>query len=173
MKKYLLVLFLVLNGLSSNAQIYKSIKYYDKFDDEINLVQRKTLITKTDTSTFVIEEKGKEPVEYFILNEVPDGRKGSKDEPVNLVASVYGYEESWCVVRKDMVNDYLEASRAYRQESSKTNMEKLQHFWLFIVHRTITTQYSGTYLDEIFWIQDDLSDGKLGKDINRIIYLKQ
>ena len=139
MKKCLLVLFLVLTGLSSNAQVYKSIKYYDKFDDEINLVQRKTLITKTDSSTFVIEEKGKEPVEYFI----------------------------------HMVNDYFEASRAYSQESTKTNLDKLQHFWLFIVHRTITTQYTGAYLDELFWIQDELSDGKLGKDINRIIYLKQ
>ena len=31
---------------------------------------------------------------------------------------------------------------------------------------------TGTYLDEIFWIQDELSDGKLGKDVNRIIYQK-
>lgn len=173
MKKYLLTLFLVLIGLSSNAQIFKSIKYYDKFDDEIKLDQRKTLITKTDSSTFVIEEKGKQPVEYYILNVVQEGTKGSKDEPVNLVASVYGYEESWCVVRSDMLKDYLEASRAYSLDSSKSNMDKMMHFWLFVVHRTITTQYTGTYLDEIFWVQDELSDGKLGKDINRIIYLKQ
>ncbi|WP_155808462.1 hypothetical protein [Xylanibacter brevis] len=173
MKKYLLAFILVLAGLSSNAQIYKSIQYYDKFDDEIKLEHRKTLISKTDSSTFVIEEKGKKPVEYYILNSVADGTRGSKDEPVNLVASVYGYEESWCVVRSDMLNDYLEAARAYSLDSSKEKMDKLMHFWLYIVHRTITTQYTGTYLDELFWIQDDLSDGKLGKDINRIIYLKQ
>ena len=172
MKKYLLTLFMLLVGLSCNAQIYKSIKYYDKFDDEIKFEQRKTLISKTDSSTFVIEEKGKKPVEYYILNAVADGTKGSKDEPVNLVASVYGYEETWCVVRSDMLNDYLEATRAYSLDSSKTNMDKIMHFWLFIVHRTITTQYSGTYLDELLWVQDELSDGKLGKDINRIIYSK-
>lgn len=171
MKKYLISLFFALIGISSNAQIYKSIKYYDKFDDEIKLEHRKTLITKTDSSTFVVEEKGKKPVEYYILNPVPDGKKGSKDEPVNLVGSVYGYEESWCVVREDMLNDYLDASRAFSLESSKSNMDKLQQYWLFIIHRTITTQYTGSYLDEIFWIQDDLSDGKLGKNINRIIYL--
>ena len=170
MKKFLFTLFLVLMGLPSNAQIFKSITYYDKFDDEIKVDQRKTLITKTDSSTFVIEEKGKRPVEYYILNVVKDGTRGSKDNPVNLVADVYGYEESWCVVRSDMLNDYLEASRTYSLESSKSNMDKLMQFWLFIVHRTITTQFSGTYLNEYFWVQDELSDGKLGKEINRIIY---
>lgn len=173
MKKNLFTFLFALIGLSSNAQIYKSIKYYDKFDDEIKVEQRKTLITKTDSSTFVVEEKGKKAVEYYILNVVSEATKGSKDEPVNLIASVYGYEECWCVVRSDMLNDYLEASRAYSIDSSKSNMDKLQHYWLFVVHRTITTQYTGTYLDELFWIQDELSDGKLGKDINRIIYLKQ
>ena len=173
MKKYLISLFFALIGISSNAQIYKSIKYYDKFDDEIKLEHRKTLITKTDSSTFVVEEKGKKPVEYYILNPVPDGKIGSKDEPANLVADIYGYEESWCVVRDDMLNDYLAASRAFSLDSSKSNMDKLQNYWLFIIHRTITTQYTGSYLDDIFWIKDELSDGKLGKDINRIIYLRQ
>ena len=51
-------------------------------------------------------------------------------------------------------------------------MKLIAPLWLFIVHRTITTQYTGTYLDEIFWVKDEDSDGKLGKDINRIIYLK-
>ena len=170
MKKYLISFLFALIGLSSNAQIFRSVRYYDKFDDEIKLEQRKTLITQTDSSTFVIEEKGKEPVEYYILNPVPNGKIGSKDEPANLVASVYGYEESWCVVREDMLNDYLEASRAYSLDSSKSNMDKLQHYWLFIVHRTITTQYTGSYLYEMLWISDELSDGKLGKNINRIIY---
>lgn len=52
MKKHLFTLIFVLASLSCNAQIYKSIKYYDKFDDEIKTEQRKTLITKTD-STFI------------------------------------------------------------------------------------------------------------------------
>lgn len=172
MKKILFTIVLAFTGIVCNAQLFKSIKYYDKFDDEVKLEQRKTLINKTDSSTFVIEEKGKLPVEYYIINPVKDGTRGSKDEPVNLVANVYGYEETWCVVRSDMLNDYLVAQRNYYEDSSKANMEKVMHFWLFLVHRTITTQYTGTYLDELFWVQDELSDGKLGKDVNRIIYQK-
>ena len=171
MKKYLITLFFTLIGLSSSAQIYKSIKYYDKFDDEVKKEQRKTLITKTD-STFIVEEKGKTPVIYYILNLVPGGNKGSKEDPVNLVDNIYGYEESWCVVRKDMYEKYLDVHYNYFLDSSQANMDKLQHFWLFIVHRTITSQYTGDYLDELFWIQDELNDGKLGIDIHRIIYMR-
>lgn len=171
MKKYLFTLFISLIGLSSSAQIYKSIKYFDKFDDVVKTDHRKTLITKTD-STFIVEEKGKNPIVYYILNVVFDGTKGSKDEIVNLINNVYGYQETWCVVRYDMLEKYREARYNYYVDDSKENMEKLQKFWLFIVHRTITTQYAGTFLDELFWIQDELSDGKLGKDVNRIIYMR-
>ena len=171
MKKYLFTLFLTLIGLSGYSQIYKSIKHYDKFDDVVKSEQRKTLITKTD-SAFIVEEKGKAPVVYYILNSVIGGTRGSKDDIVNLINNIYGYEETWCVVRNDMLKAYQEAQFNYILDPSKENMEKIQPFWLFIVHRTITTQYTGTYLDELFWIQDELSDGKLGKDINRIIYLK-
>lgn len=171
MKKHLFTLIFVLASLSCNAQIYKSIKYLDKFDDVIKTIQRKTLITKTD-STFIVEEKGKEPVVYYKLNVMPEGTKGSKDEVVNLINNVYGYQESWCVVRYDLLEKYREARHNYYLEDSNENIEKLQKFWLFIVHRTITTQFTGTYLDEMFWVQDELSDGKLGKDVNRIIYLR-
>ena len=171
MKKQLFTLIFVFAGLYCNAQIYKSIKYYDKFDDVLKTEQRKTLITKTD-STFIVEEKGKNPVVYYILNAVSQGTKGSKDEIVNLIDNVYGYEETWCVVRNDMMEKYREAQYNYYLDDSRTNLEKLQTYWLFIVHRTITTQFSGSFLDEIFWVQDELSDGKLGKDVNRIIYLR-
>ncbi len=174
MKKFLLTMVFALTGIVCNAQLlYKSIKYYDKFDDEVKVEQRKTLITKTDSSTFVIEEKGKRPVEYYILNAVQDGTRGSREEPINLVADVYGYEETWCVVRSDMLNDYLKASNDYYQDPLEGKLDKLQHYWLFLVHRTITTQYTADYLDELFWVQDELSDGKLGKDVNRIIYQKK
>lgn len=106
------------------------------------------------------------------MNAVKEGTRGSKDEPVNLVTNLYGYEETWCVVRADMLDDYWEARHNYNVEPSTSNMNKIQHFWLFAVHRTITTQYSATYLDDIFWIQDELSDGKLGNNVNRIIYQK-
>ena len=172
MKKYLFTLFLSLIGLLSNAQIYTDIKYLDKFDDEVKYEKRKTLITQTD-STFIVEEKGKSPAVYYILNPVKEATMGSKDDVVNLINNVYGYQETWCVVRHDMREKYNEAQYNFYLDPSETNMDKIQPFWLFIVHRTITTQYTGTYLDEIFWIQDELSDGKLGKDINRIIYSKK
>lgn len=156
-------------GTFCNAQLYKSIKYYDKFDDVVKTEQRKTLITKTD-STFVIEEKGKQPVVYYILNIVKEGTRGTKDEVVNLVANVYGYEETWCVVRYDKLKEYREAYNSWINDLSKDTKDTLGSYWLFMVHRTITTQYTGTFLEEIFWIQDDLSDGKLGKNVNRIIY---
>lgn len=173
MKKISISLVFALYSIACNAQLFKTVKYYDKFDDAVKVEQIKTLITQTDSSTFVIEEKGKQPVEYYILNKVQEGTRGSKDEPVNLVADIYGYEETWCVVRADMYEDYLEAQRNFYLDSSDSNMNKLQHFWLFAVHRTITTQYTSTYLNELFWIQDENSDGKLGKNINRIIYNKE
>lgn len=171
MKKYLFTLVFLFAGLTCNAQIYKSIKYYDKFDDVVKKEQRKTLITKTD-STFIVEEKGMNPVVYYILNTVKEGTRGSKDEIVNLVNNVYGYEETWCVVRSDMIEKYREVYNDFFLDESKVNIEKLYPYWLFIVHRTITTQYTGSFLDEMFWVQDELHDGKLGKDVNRIIYLR-
>ena len=171
MKKTILSLVFALTCLVCNAQLYKSIVYYDKFDDVVKTEQRKTLVQKTDT-TFVIEEKGKQPVVYFILNAVEQGTRGSKDEPVNLVANVYGYQETWCVVRYDKLKEYLDAYYNYILDSSEANQRKVGSYWLFIVHRTITTQFSASYLDEPFWIQDEDSDGKLGKDVNRIIYKK-
>lgn len=170
MKKYVFSFIFVLVGLSCNAQIYKSIKYYDKFDDVIKSEQRKTLVTMTD-STFIVEEKGKDPVVYQIMDTVSEGTKGSKDEIVNLVNDVYGYQEAWLVLRSDMKEGYHEALANCVIDDTKTNREKVASFLLFIVHRTITTQYTGRFLNEYFWIKDELSDGKLGKDINRIIYI--
>jgi hypothetical protein len=169
MKKYLILFVFLLVGLTCNARIYNSIIYYDKFDDEVKSEKRKTLVIQTD-STFVVEEKGKSPVTYVILNPVSDETKGSKDEIVNLFDNVYGYEETWCVVRSDMFEKYDETYLNCFLNNSKENWDKLKPFFLFIVHRTITTQITGTFLKDIFWIQDDLSNGKLGKNVNRIIY---
>ena len=172
MKKHLFIFLFACIGIACNAQIYTTIKYYDKFDDEVKTERHKTLITRTD-STFIVEEKGRKPVVYYILNPVKEGTKGSKEEIVNLINNVYGYEETWCVVRSDMMPKYREAMEKLFVDYSEDKIMKLiAPLWLFIVHRTITTQYTGTYLDEIFWVKDEDSDGKLGKDINRIIYLK-
>lgn len=169
MKKLFFTLLFGMMALFCNAQIYTAIKYLDKFDDELKSEQHKTLITKTDT-TFVIEEKGKHPVTYYILNVLEEGNHGSKDEIVNLVGNVYGYEETWCVVQYDKLGYYREVFNNCRLDPTEENMKKLLQPCLFLVHRTITTQYTATYLNDMYWLQDDLCDDKLGKNIKRIIY---
>lgn len=169
MRKLILALCLGFVCIAGNAQIYTQVTYYDKFDDALITEQRKTLITKTD-STFVIEEKGKNPVVYYILNMVPAGTEGSKDEVVNLVSDVYGYQTTWCIVRSDLYKDYLEAYSKWILDPSDENMKVVQPFWLFAIHRTITTQYTASYITEYFWIQDEYNSDILGKNVNRIVY---
>ncbi len=167
MKKFFLTLLFGLIGFTCNAQIFTKVKYLDKFDDALKIENRKTLITKTD-STFVIEEKGKQPVVYYILNELQS--QGSKDNIVNLVGDVYGYEKTWCLVRYDLLEKYLDVRYIFSLDPSEENQKKCSQFWIFAVHRTITTQYTGRYETEYFWLQNELNDDKLGKDVSRIIY---
>ena len=49
--------------------------------------------------------------------------------------------------------------------------QKLGKYYLFIVHRVVTTQYTHEYKSEYFWVKDEINT-KLGKDINRIVYMK-
>ena len=121
-------------------------------------------------STFVIEEKGKQPIIYRILNVVDAGTCGSKDNIVNLVDDVYGYETSWCLVKEDMIGKYSEAYFNYVVTPSNDNMNILKSFWIFAVNRVITTQYTGSFLGECFWLKDELNNDRLGKNINRIVY---
>ena len=167
MRKLFIVLASILVSSFVNAQIFNTVSYFDKFDDVLKTEQRKTLVEKTD-STFVIEEKGKRPTTYYILNVVETS--GSKDNIVNLVDNVYGYETSWCVVKDDLMDKYSEAYLNYFLDPSKENMSILQSFWIFAVNRIVTSQYSGIYLHEYFWLSDELNTDKLGKNINRIVY---
>lgn len=157
---------------SAQSLLFNEINYYDKFDDVLKKETRKTLITKND-STFVIEEKGKEPVKYYILNIIGTNCMGSKDNIVNLVGNVYGYQQTWCLVRYDMLTKYNESYNNYVNVSSEENMNELSKFWIFATHRTITTQYTGTYKTEYFWLSDESNDDKLGKGVNRIVYSKE
>ena len=168
MKKLLTLLFSLV-ALASYSQIFKTIEYYDKFDDSLKKEVRKTLITKTD-STFVIEEKGKAPVVYYILNDIPDENDGSKDNIVNLIGDVYGYQKSWCIVLPNEIEDYRKAFRDYVLERTDENKDKMKKYWLFATHRTVTTRYAGKYITEFFWISDELNRDKLGKGVSRIIY---
>ena len=174
MRKLITILAFSCIALMCSAQslIFSEISYYDKFDDILKKETRKTLITKND-STFVIEEKGKEPVKYYILNVVEEGCLGSKDSIVNLVGNnVFGFQKTWCLVRYDMLVKYWESYINYVYDSSDENRIAVSRFWIFATHRTITTQYTGTYQNEYFWLMDVLNDDKLGIDVERIVYSK-
>lgn len=185
MKRFLTILILSFITLFANAQVYTSIKYLDKFDDEVKVENIKTIVEKTD-STFIVETKGKDPVTYYILNVLE--YTGNKDNIVNLVANVYGYQTCWCVVRSDMAEDYGETyynvlisclkirnseelTDSEKEKLQKLELSKLEKYYLFITHRVIVSQYSHTYETEYFWVQDE-TNTRLGKDINRIIYIK-
>ena len=172
MKRVFIFFVLCFSALSVIAQVYNSIVIYDKFDDVIKSETRKTLITRTD-STFIIEEKGKQPTVYFILTDAPYNTFGDKDNIVNLGGDVYGYQVSWCVIKnEDKEVFFNEMKNALDGELPK---EQLQKYFLFAVHRFISKLRSSFYYEsELFWIENETpEDNKLGKDVNRIIYVKQ
>lgn len=189
MKKFLIITFSLFLGfqLFGQSSIYTEIKYLDKFDDEVKIENVKTIVEKTD-STFVFETKGRNRVTYYILNVLEANCAGDKDNIVNLVANVYGYQTCWCVIRSDMMEDYAEThvnaltnclkirndeklTDDEKEKLQKSELSKLGKYYLFIIHRVIVSQYSHTYKSEYFWIQDEMNT-KLGKDINRIVYIK-
>ena len=159
MRKLLLVLWLCFVTLLSNAQIYTSIKYLDKFDDEVKVENVKTIVEKTDSS-FIVETKGKEAVEYIIFMNNFFNSAGSDDTTINLFDNVYGYQESWFVMTRDDFNTWIDAGNLPAEQ-----------FLLLIVHRVIKTQYTHDFKNELFWIQDS-NHTHLGKNVDRIIYIR-
>ena len=89
MKKFLILILTTLVFAVADAQIFTQKTIRDKFDDVVSKREIKTLITKNDTA-IIIEEKGKEPVTFKILNENESMSMGSKDNIVQLVGNVYG-----------------------------------------------------------------------------------
>lgn len=189
MKRFLILILGLVLGVQAFGQngVYSEVLYLDKFDDVAKDENIKTLVEKTD-STFIIETKGGKQDVYYILNLLPAGCYGDKDNIVNLTGNVYGYQTCWAVVRGDMIDEYrtaheyvfwksleieandeLDVEEKLQQQSNE--FSKLEKYYLFIIHRVITTQYSHTYQGEYLWVQDD-TNTKLGKDINRIIYKK-
>ena len=156
MKKITFTILFGLIALISNAQIYNTIKYYDKFDDVIKTEKVKTLITETD-STWIFETKGRTPKVYYYLNYwfnylgIDDVYIGNKNKPENLVNNVYGCERRF-VVSDVPVNKLLEIGK----ENSINHM-------FILVHRVISRyEYVFEYDTEYHWIQKN--------DGSRIIY---
>lgn len=171
MKRFLTILILSFITLFANAQIYTSVKYLDKFDDVVKEQTIKTIVQKTD-STFIVETKGKELVEYIIVMNNFFNSAGSEDETVNLFDNIYGYQESWIVMTRDEHNKWLDSYEKWKDSNLNDEyLPQTSQFVLTIVHRVIKTQYTHEYKSELFWIQDD-NHTHLGKDIDRIIYIK-
>ena len=172
MKKVFAIIVLCCCALSMDAQVFlsNSIKYYDKFDDEIKIESRKTLVYKTD-STFIFEEKGKEPKVFYILNKSFAASVGDKDNIVNLVNNVYGYQNAWCVIKNEDKDKYFKEKKEVFK-SGTYNYDGLAKYWLFVVNRVISrSQFSFYFENEFYWIENDTpEDNKLGNNINRIIY---
>ena len=111
MKKVLFICTLILLSVIVNAQERHSNSTYhfettkvfsvkmiqDKFDDVLSSEEIKTLVTITD-STVIIEEKEKEIKRYLRFDEI--FTTGNKDNIVNLVADVYGYEYTFLCVNQ-------------------------------------------------------------------------
>ncbi len=148
---------MTLVSVVTNAQIFTHKMILDKFDDVVSQCAIKTIIEKNDTS-FIIEEKGKKPTVYIIQNYADYQSMGSKDNIVNLVGNVYGYQECWFVIsEKDMIH----YGQAYKSAAMEKDMDKrwsiiekmTKDYGYYIVHRVVTTQYTPHILNEYCWVE--------------------
>ena len=184
MKKLVLFSLMFITSLACSAQgIYTSIMKYDKFDDVVWKKEKKTLITKTDT-TFIIETKGQTPEEYYYVDTyLLAYHTGSKDSIVNLVQDVWGYEDRYTVFTKKDKNDFLQAALEEMKEApdSLVSSENYEFTLSMLIYRqmlesidklpsinirtTSRYQYHFEYKNDYFWVEFP--------DKSRIIYIKQ
>ena len=170
MKKFLILILTVLVTVVADAQIFTHKMIKDKFDDVVSEREIKTFVIKNDTA-FIIEEKGNEPVTFKILSELEF--KGSKDNIVQLVGNVYGYEECWCVILEKDVKDYFLGISALSNEEDDSKRHDLisklvEKYCNFITHRVVTDKYGLQFLSEYYWIVKPSFNG----DNERTIYSK-
>ena len=170
MKKFLILILTTLVFAVADAQIFTQKEIRDKFDDVVSKREIKTLITKNDTA-IIIEEKGKKSVTFKILNEI--GFNGNKDNIVQVVGNVYGYEECWCVILEKDVKDYFLDISALSDEEDDSKRHDLisklvEKYCNFITHRVVTTKYGTELLGEYYWIVKASFNG----DTERTIYSK-
>lgn len=113
----------------------------------------------------MIEEKGSKPETYIIVNYADYNSLGSKDNIVNLVDNVYGYQECWCVIRDKDFDKYMEAHLAcFNEPDEEKRMDMItkmvNDFSYYITHRVVTTQFSHDYVSEYIWIQKGDNNGR-------------
>lgn len=114
MKKILFTFLFSLVAIISNAQIYNTINYVDKFDDIIRKETIKTRITIheldsvdwfgiEDLSVIEIETKGNEPIKYFSIIKTSFGDEENIKE---ITDGVFGYQTRYfCVNLKTIENN--------------------------------------------------------------------
>lgn len=176
MKKILFTLLISIATLTGNAQIYSTIKHLDKFDDVIKTENVKTRITiheldssewfgVSDLSIIEIETKGKEPIKYFSIGKTSFGDEENIKE---ITDGVYGYQTHYFCVRLKQIITLEKYTELLSLKIHFLNVlldkEELNEGEFIMVDRTVTTQYSKTFLDRLFWIKYN--------DDSRTIYLK-
>lgn len=172
MKKLIAITFVLMCTLTVSAQtIYSSIEKYDKFDDVVWTKKIKTIISKSYSTI-----KGQKPTEYEYLNEpLFETQTGSREDLVNLVNDVYGYESTYCLFPKGTIEKTYETIKSEIPDSLATEemidaKVKLKLMVLMddmptITFRTVSySQYSFEYETELAWIRF--------KDGSRVIYRK-
>ncbi len=167
MKKFLILILTALVTVVADAQIFTQKLIRDKFDDVVSGCEIKTLIEKNDTA-IIIEEKGNKPVTYVIDKYT---NKGSKDNIVQLVGNVYGYEEYWCVILEKDFKDYLLniSALSNEEDDSKRNdlrSKLIEKYCNYITHRVVTDKYGFQFLSEHYCIFNENDK----KTIYSIIY---
>ena len=175
MKKILFTLFLLCSSLMSYGQsIFNTIKHLDKFDDVTKTEKVKTLVDGDPNDlSFIVETKGKAKKTYYIFPVCGLYSYGSADSIVNIVKNVYGYQDDYVCIE---ASDTLKHNKWYNEQYEKAdiddddittavNIRNNSPYIVTIVRRVITTQYTGDYLNEIFWIQKP--------DGSRIVYCNE
>ena len=170
MKKILILILTALVTVVAHAQIFTYKMILNKFDDIVSEREIKTLVEKNDT-TFIIEEKGNEPVTYKVLFEFDS--KGSKDNIVQRVGNVYGYQEAWGVILEKYFKDYVLDNGALSNEEDDSKRDDLiskliEKYCNFITHRVVTDEYGLRFLFEHYWIEKPSFNG----NNERTIYSK-
>ena len=153
MKKLFLSLLLMVSALAVNAQIFDTLEKRNKFDDVLKKENIKTLITINELdSVITIETKGRKAQDYIIINDAPYSRKGDKDNIVNLVNDVWGYQMCWTVVKKEDISLYW--SDYEKVMNDELPMETMKKYWKWFTERVVTTQYAHTFIDRVMWLSE-------------------
>lgn len=176
MKKFLIFIFFASIALGTSAQtIYSKITKVDKFDDVLWTKQQKTIIT-TQFSTVTVETKGQKPIEYDYVNESWGVKHiGSRDNIVNLVDDIYGYETTLYLFPKGTIEktfakveketpDSLATAEMLDAKFSLELMAMRDDMPTITFRKISWSQYNFEYKSELAWI--------IYKDGSRIIYNK-